>query len=158
MALNQGLVVDPTRVTRADGDNPVVALGRNGEQLASEIHGKFYTVNKRGNLFTANVTGVTIPVVTATVASVFSLYNPRNSGVDMELIDIDIAIVLATTVVNDYGLYFSADKNADTATFTTKITVQPGYIDGGPAGNRGQAYSALTHVGTPVKWRVVGGP
>lgn len=155
--LNQGRVLNPASTVLPDQTVTDIALGLNGEQLASELHGKYYSINKRGALFTANVTGQTIPVIASTLASVFALYNPRNSGIDMELIDMDITTVLATLVVNTYGLYFSADKNADTATFTTKGTVQPCYLDGGPASNKGQFYTALTHVGTPVRWRILGG-
>src|SRR3990167_1787015 len=136
---------------------PDKGTGYAGELLVAQTAGAFYHRNVAGNVFTANVTAVTITAIAATLVSVYSLYNPRNSGIDMELIDADLTTALATTVVNTYGLYFSADKNADTATFTTKGTAQPGKIDGGPAGNKGQFYSALTHVGTPVRWRVIGG-
>lgn len=154
--LSQMQVLNPSTTRRADGDQPVMGAGLNGEMLASEIHGKFYTINKRGGLFTANVTAVTVPVVAATMVSVFSLYNPRNSGVDMELVDLDITSVLATLVVNTFGLYYSAGKNADTATFTTKVAPQHGRVGENP-GNKGEFYSALTHVGTPVRWRILGG-
>ena len=157
MPVNYGRVIAPGTVKKAIGDSPELGMGEQGEQLTSEIHGKFYTINKSGNVFTANVTAVTVPVVAATLVSVFSLYNPRNSGVNLELIDTDITSVLATLVVNTYGWYFSADKNADTATFTTKGTPNSGLLDGGPAGNKGQFYSALTHVGTPVRWKIIGG-
>lgn len=154
----QPIVINPV-TTRLTQNNipPAVGGGINGEQLVSEIHGFYYTANKNGAVFHGSVTGVTVPVIAGAAATVWGLYNPRNSGVDLELLDCDFGIVLATTVVNVYGLYFSADKNADTSTFTTKGTAQSGYIDGGPAGNRGQFYSAVTPVGTPVRWMTVGG-
>lgn len=155
--LSQGRVMNPLTTNISDNLPSDVLLGKQGEQLASELHGKYFTINKRGGLFTANVTAVTVPVIAATLVSVFSFYNPRNSGVDMELVDLDLSSVLAALVVNTFGLYFSADKNADTSTFTTKGTVQRGIIDGGPVGNKGQFYSALTHVGTPARWRMLGG-
>ncbi len=136
---------------------PDVGMGEYGEMLVSEIRGPYSAVNKGGLLFTASAAGVTVPAIAATLVSVFSLYNPRNSGRVGELVDVDITSVLAALVVNTFGWYFSADKNADTATFTTKGTAQPGAIDGGPAGNKIQFYSALTHVGTPVLWDVIGG-
>lgn len=157
MSLNQGRILNPATTSLPDMATPDIALGKQGEQLASELHGKYYTINKRGGLYTANVAAVTVPTIAATLVSVFSLYNPRNSGIDMELIDFDITTVLATLVVNTYGLYFSADKNADTSTFTAKGTALSCRIDGGPVGNKGQFYSALTHVGTPVLWRILGG-
>src|SRR3954471_8545966 len=106
MSLNQGRVLNPSSISAPDTQTLDILLGRQGEQLASELHGKYYTINKRGGLFTGNVTAVTVPVIAATLVSVFSLYNPRNSGVDMELIDIDITSVLAAVVVDTFGLYF----------------------------------------------------
>lgn len=154
--LTQGQVINPFASTKSDGDNPVIGVGRNGEVLVSDIGGKFYAVNQRGGLFTANVTAVTVPAIAATLVSVFSLYNPRNSGVNMELVDLDITSVLATLVVNTFGLYYSTGKNADTSTFTTKVEPQNGKVGDNP-GNKGEFYSALTHVGTPVRWRILGG-
>ncbi len=155
--LIRGRVINPNTVNQADGAESAAALGKQGQLLAALLGGVHYETNMRGGLFRANVTAVTIPVVAATLVSVFGLDNPRNSGVNMELVSIDITSVLATLVVNTYGLYFSADKNADTATFTTKGTVQNGAVDGGPARNKGQFYSAVTHVGTPVRCAIIGG-
>lgn len=139
------------------GSSPAMLGGKAGEGIVNELNGRYYTANYNGLVFTANVTAVTVPAIAATLVSVFSLYNPRNSGVNASLIDTDITSVLATLVVNTFAWYFSADKNADTATFTTKGTAQSGVLDGGPAGNKVQFYSALTHVGTPVRWRIIGG-
>ena len=135
---------------------PLKASGKHGQLLVGVTGGDYYEINRDGKVFSAAAVTVTIPAIAATLVSVFSLYNPRNSGIVMELIDTQIDSVLATTVVNTYSWYFSADKNADTATFTTKGTAQSGAIDGGPAGNKGQFYSALTHVGTPVVWKPIG--
>lgn len=155
--LNYGRVINPGTIKKNIGDEAPFGMGGAGQLLATPLGGAYYEFNRNGAVFTANVTAVTVPVVAATLVSVFSLYNPRNSGVWAELIDTDITSVLATLVVNTYGWYFSADKNADTATFTTKGTAQNGAVDGGPARNKVQFYSALTHVGTPVRWKIIGG-
>lgn len=88
MALNQGLVVNPTK--QADGIGSAV-LGRQGDQLASDLHGKWYTAALNGRVFLGSslIAGVIIPVNTTT-APTFTLFNPLGSGINVELISLDI--------------------------------------------------------------------
>ena len=156
-----GLVVDPGDAAYAAGSYPVAAQGRSGELLTSGVHGKYYAAAYYGNVFTANRTAVTIPVVASNLVSVFSLYNPSGSGVNAELIDLDIANVLATTVVNAFGLYFQNSAAAlGGATYTTVGVANTNIFSGvmgATPGNSVLFYSALTHAGTPVRYRHVGG-
>lgn len=152
----QGNVVNPYTTAQPDNATVALALGRNSEQLVSEIHGKFFAACARGALFTANVAAVTIPVVAATLVSVFSLYNPVGSGKLLELVDIDISTVLATTVVNTVGLYTSSPVLAAKGTFTTAGTALSGLV-GSTAQGVGIPYTAYTHSGTPTLYRIVGG-
>lgn len=152
----QGNVVNPYTTAQPDNATVALALGRNSEQLVSEIHGKFFTACARGVLFTANVAAVTIPVVAATLVSVFSLYNPVGSGKLLELVDIDISTVLATTVVNTVGLYTSSPVLTAKGTFTTAGTALAG-LCGSTQQGVGIPYTAYTHSGTPTLYRIVGG-
>src|SRR3990167_7337716 len=98
MALSQGLVTNPTK--QADGIGNIV-LGRQGEQLTADLHGKWYSAALNGRLFIGSslIAGVTIPVNTATAAT-FTLFNPLGSGVNVELATLDIGWPAgATTVV-----------------------------------------------------------
>ena len=152
----EGNVVNPYTTAQPDNSDVPLALGRNSEQLVSEIHGKFFTACARGALFTFNVAAVTIPVVAATLVSVFSLYNPVGSGKLLELVDIDVSTVLATTVVNTVGLYTSSPVLAAKGTFTTAGAPLSGIV-GSTAAGVGIPYSAYTHSGTPTLYRIVGG-
>lgn len=129
--------------------------GAGGEKLVSDAHGKWYNANRAGRLYTYNVTAVTLPVVAATLASKFSLYNPASSGVNLEIVRFDIGVVLATTVVNTVGLYYSTGAVAAAATFTTPATALSCMVGNSPT-NAGIPYSALTHSGTPVRHSVLG--
>lgn len=155
-AVMQGQINNPFTTSMPDGSDSDATLGRNGEQLVSEIHGKFFTACARGALFTFNVAAVTIPVVAATLVSVFSLYNPVGSGKLLELVDLDVSTVLATTVVDTVGLYVSSPVLAAKGTFTTAGTVLSGII-GSTAAGVGIPYSAYTHSGTPTLYKIVGG-
>lgn len=154
-AILTGLVANPRTLAQADASTPQLIMGRQGDNLVSELHGKYYQINYRRGLFSANVTAVTIPVIASGLVSVFSLYNPVGSGINMSLIDLDIGQVLATTVVDTVGLYFSTGTVAAAATFTTEGSARSGVI-GESAMNVGKFYTALTHSGTPTRFRMVG--
>lgn len=156
-AVLTGLVQNPATTIQPDGADPNFNLGRQADLIVSELHGKFYTANYRAALFTANVTAVTVPVVASGLVSVYTLYNPVGSGINMCLVDCDITSVLATLVVNTFGLYFSAGTVAAAGTFTTEGTARSGKLSSAVAGNVGKFYSAYTHSGTPVRWRILGG-
>lgn len=151
-----GLVADPLAGRSGDQATPPFASGRSGEVIVSELRGQYAIANDRGHLFFAGAAAVTLPANAATLASKFALYNPVGSGINMELVDLDIGSVVATTVVDMVGLYYSNGNNAATATFTTAGTIQSGII-GSSNQPRGQFYSALTHVGTPVLAGLIGG-
>lgn len=142
---SQGLVANPASMSATDGQTPPSLAGRQAETLTAPIHGKNYVAAYRGNLFMANVTAVTIPAIVNGVVSVFSLYNPVGSGILMELVDFDMAQVLAAVVVDAIGLYFDAGPRAAAATFTTPGTIQAAALGSGLVG-KGKFYSALTHV------------
>jgi hypothetical protein len=151
-----GQVGDPTQTSQPDANNVSFLQGRQSELLASEIHGQAYTANYRGKLFQAAVSAVTFPVVTATVAAVFTLYNPPGSGVNAELIYTTMTMQLSTAVVDTIGWYFGTPPQSQASTFTTKGTVNSGKL-GASVGNNVLFYSAMTWSGTPVLGDVVGG-
>lgn len=149
-----GNVVNPYSIQQADNTTVPLAQGRNSELLISEIHGKYFNAAARGALFSFNVTGVTVPVVASGLVSVCSLYNPIGSNRLLELVDIDISTVLATVVVDTWGLYVSSAVLTAKGTFTTAGTPQAGLLNSNIRGV-GVPYSAYTHSGTPTRWMTV---
>ena len=134
------------------------SMSRGGEAFAVETHGKYYTAAYYGRLFSFNRTAITVPVIAATLASVFSLYNPPTSTVNLELVDFDIGLVSATTVVDTVGLYWQSPTLASLATLTTIAVLNTDWFAAAVGGNSGQGnpYRALTHSGTPVRVDIVG--
>lgn len=117
---------------------------------------RYMELAMRGLLYAATVTAVTLPVNAATLASKFALYNPPGSGVLLDLVDVEAHYVLATTVVNALGIYFSNGTNATGATFTTAGVIQNARLGEGRA-SAATFWAAATHVGTPVLVDIVGG-
>ena len=95
-----GAVGAPSNTSAADTTNLPLLQGKAGEGVVTELHGKWYTAAYRGRVFwgSALIAGVTIPVNTATAAT-FTLYNPVTSGVNVELISLDIGWPAAATTV-----------------------------------------------------------
>lgn len=141
MALNQGMVVSPTK--QADGIGNMV-LGRQGEQLAAELHGKWYTaaLNNRVFIGSALIAGVTIPVNTTT-APTFTLFNPLGSGVNVELICLDIGwpAAAASVVATILG---SVSTQTPTSVTAGGVTVPVPIGGGGTA--QAKLYTAATIV------------
>ncbi len=130
--------------------------GYSGIALGSQVYGTYYIGNNNRYSYGFNVTGVTIPVIASTLVSVFSLWNPVASNVNVELVDTDIGMVLATTVVDTAGWYFSAGADALAGTFTTAGTPYSN-APGTTVANKAIPYSAYTHSGTPARVDIIGG-
>lgn len=150
-----GQVGPPASPSLSDGANQAALQGKNGEIVASELHGKYYTGAYRGKLFSATAPAVTIPVVASGLVSVFTLYNPPASGVNMEIVDTTISQVVAATIVDTVGWYYSTAPATAAGTFTTKGTVQSQIVGANP-NNAGSFYSAYTHSLTPTLIDVIG--
>ncbi len=147
----------PIPSTSTTSGNLPALQGPAGELVATELRGKYAFANYKNRLFSATVTGATVPVITTAVASVFSLYNPPGSGVYAEMVETTLANVIATTVVNAYGWYFNTAASTAGGTFTTKGTVQSNVV-GGVAGQVQFFTSYTTQAAiTPTLIDIIGG-
>jgi hypothetical protein len=80
-------------------------LGRTGEQIFSELHGRYYEQAVRGKLFMAQAI-VTAPVIYTTAAGTGGplLWNPPTSGVNAVILAVSMGITVVTTVAAALGL------------------------------------------------------
>jgi hypothetical protein len=150
----KGIVRNPTAATITPSTEAQLPLAAHGQVQTSDIHGKWFEVNYRGKLFSANVTAVTIPVVASGLVSVFTLYNPPGSGVIGEIVATQLGQVLATTVVDTVGWYSSSAILTGAGTFTTLASPRSSNIQGSAA-NAIKFYSAYTHSGTPIREEII---
>lgn len=121
-------VVGPQVV--ADGALTDFRVGKGGEQLVTELHGKYYEQTARGNVFWACMTaGVIFPAPGATAANPMTLANPAGSGRNVVLVSFDMVLTVTpgTPLLGIYGLY--ANTNVVAAAVTgTAITPIPGLV------------------------------
>lgn len=78
----------------SDGSTPIQGFrqGKQGDMIASELHGRFYEQTYRGNAFSGGMTLTSISAATFTTATltatctpIAGIYNPLNSGVNVVL-------------------------------------------------------------------------
>ena len=150
----KGVVRNPVSASMAVGTESQLALGAHSQQLVSDVHGKWFEANLRGKLFTANVTAVTIPAVASGMVSVFTLWNPPGSGVNGEIVSVQLGDVLASDVVGTVGWYSSNASLTALGTFTTLASPRSSNVQGSAA-NAVKFYSAYTHSGTPIREDII---
>jgi hypothetical protein len=128
-----GTVLNPTSISQYDGSSNILdTLGKAGEALVAELHGKYYTQSYRGSLFYATQVSATAPAVyTATAVTSFGLWNPAGSGKNLVLAKIIYAPVTASSAAVMLGLAITQNAGSALGTAaplsaTTPITATRG--------------------------------
>lgn len=153
-----GQVLSPMAANYADGITQAQGLiGKQGEALAADIHGQHYNANVRGKVFKATSASITMPVVAATLASLFSLYNPPGSGVIADVIHTEFGHSTATDVVDIVGWYSSTLALTALGTLGTAFVAGTNLFSGrvGDVAAPACIAGAFTHSGTPVRVEMV---
>lgn len=117
------IVQNPALNQLGDTSPTVLAAGRHGEQLVSEIHGKRYVSASRNNLWWGSTgnTGVSIIAPGGTTGGAV-LYNSDNTKyLEVHFIRVTTASV-ATAVIAGFGL--EASKQTPTGTLTGTVHTQ----------------------------------
>lgn len=157
-----GLVSAPSTTSLPDGTiNSNFLQGKQAELLDAKLHGDWYTQSYRGNLFwgATAAAGTTIPIQASSLAGTFVLYNPANSGKNLELVEYSAAFEAATTVVSDVSLYYQLNIGSVTAALATltSLTPHPGNL-GGSTAPQALLYSAATFAGALIRGPILFGP
>ena len=140
---------------KAPGTEIAAGFDTRGALLINGFGGQYAELCRQGKIYYCSAAAVTLPVNAASLVSKFTIYNPPGSNVNLELIEINAATVLATTVVDGIGVYYSSAAQTAAGTFTTLGTVSNALLNG-PSG-QAQFYSAYTASGTPTLGRILGG-
>ena len=149
--LSFGSVINPVGGSAGDGTQVPMIVGRGGDHLVSEVHGRFYAMTYRGNMFHARspVAGSVIPVNSAT-AQTFAVLNPAGSGVNLELLQASIDISATSTYVAA-EIYLNAVNGTPLAvilggTCTKIANGVTNALVGQGNNSKSTAYSAVTSV------------
>jgi hypothetical protein len=131
--------------TLSDGSPGPMRIGRSGEQIFTELHGRYYQQAKNGKVFMAQAI-VTAPVIFSTAAGTGGplLWNPPTSGVDAVILGVSFGVTVVTTVAAALGITGNSGQSVAPGSTTA--------IDGRSSGYIGGGNSACTayRVGTPT--------
>ena len=109
-------------------------MGRDADQIHSQLHGRYYEQAYRGHLFMAQAI-VTAPVIYTTAAGTGGplLWNPPTSEVNAVILGVSFGITVVTTVAAALGLTGNSGQVTAPGT-TTAIDGRANLKIGGAAG------------------------
>src|SRR5206468_1265398 len=78
-------------ISNADGTNPQNRLGKTGEQIVAQAHGKYYEASHRGKLFAASTaSGGVAPTTAVGTTGPFILENPKGSNKRLAILKVSV--------------------------------------------------------------------
>lgn len=107
----------PFLTNKRDRESPVI--GDERQQAVDLLHGKHYNDTLRGRVFHQASTplGLALPVYTATaIAGGMPIWNPKGSGVNVELIHADFGYGSGTATYGSIGLMYINTNQSSLAT------------------------------------------
>lgn len=129
----------------SDGSPVPIRAGRLGDQIVSELNGRYYEQASRGRLFHAFAI-VTAPVIFSTAAGTGGplVWNPPTSGVNLSVLAVTCGLTVVTTVAAALGLTGNTGQTSAPAS-TTAIDQRSSALVGGQA-----SVSTPYRIGTPT--------
>ena len=129
-----------------------LTFGRTSGLRTSSVHGDFYDSNSRGNIFRAcsATAGIAPGTALATTAQALVIYNPVDSGVNVNILRLAHAFVadiygLGIWVIANYSVL---SPNTNIAPGGTSLVVSR--ADGGVQAGKALAWSAATCTAAPI--------
>ena len=142
---------------KAPGTEEKLHFDTRGALLSNQHGGQYAELVRQGHCYYASAAAQTIPVQGATPTSLFSIYNPAGSNVNLEMIEVNAVPVLATTVVDVIGVYWNTP--AQTAAMIAANAPTAGVVKNcllnGSSG-QGVFYTSFV-TAAPVLARLIGG-
>ena len=122
--------------------------GRQGDQLISELHGRFYEQGFRGLLFSNGHTALTAltantVTLTATTTPILGIYNPLGSGVNAVVLQAMLGAGINNTATTGPGAFVWASSVGNTALSTGSVPIMR-LLGGSAAKCKGLTGVALT--------------
>lgn len=142
---------------RAPGTEEHPRFDTRNALLANKHGGEYAELVRQGKCYYASAAAFVIPVTGGTPTSLFSIYNPAGSNVNLELIEANVVPVVVTTVVDAVGIYYNTA--AQTAAAIAANAPTAGVVKNcslnGPSG-QGVFYTSFV-LTTPTLARIIGG-
>ena len=131
--------------TLTDSSNPANArLGRNGDLIVSELHGKLYESTSRSNRFGFNGVATTTTAAGNATFTGTLIGNPAGSGYNLALGKVFISQVAALTAGTAIGIMYGPSTASITASLTTIFNRKAGGAASAMVATAGQTITAPT--------------
>lgn len=153
MAANQTIVGVQQQ---SDGSVVQARSGRQGDQIVSELHGRYYETTSRRNIFVGS-NGATPTVTTVAFAATYTglaLINPAASSVNLSVLKVGLSFLVVFPAVSTVGV-MTGHSPLGTTTFSVAATDGLSSVFNGPRG-QGRAALSATLVGTAQLHTVLG--
>ena len=138
----------------ADGGNAALRLGRQGELIVAQSHGKYSEASFRGSLYgCSNQAATATSIALATAYTGLCLINPAGSPVCLALLQVGVVITTAQVAVSSVGLIGNYSGTA--VTNTTPGVPYSCYL--GRSAGYGKTSVSATLPATPVWLAQYGG-
>lgn len=152
--LSEAKVGPPSTLT--DGVNAALRTGRQGDQIVSELHGRYYETCYRRNLFhAANQTGVATTVGLATTYTGLCLSNPVGSAVNLVIVKVGASFPVAVAAGLTVGLMVGYNAGTNVTHTTPSTTLRSCFVGVGAA-PVGLVDTACTFPTAPTLAKVMG--
>ena len=126
----------------AAGTQPAMRLGNMGEQIVSELHGKYYETCYRRAVYTASALAVSLPTTLNTTSTGLCLYNPVGSPVNLVILTASWGLNVVPTAAAVLSLATGYSATAIT-TSSAADTLKSAFVGVGGSGV-GVAYKSVT--------------
>ena len=114
MALNQGTI---GQINGSDGSTPITArLGQQGDQIVSELHGRYYEDTVRGNRYGITGSATTTTAAGAAIFTGLTVNNPTGSGYNLAIDKVFVNQVAAVTAGTAIGVMYGPNVVAGALT------------------------------------------
>lgn len=136
----------------SDGVSAPFRLGKTGETIVQELHGRYYEAVKRGNVYVASTGAAGIAPGTAlSTTPPLTIYNPGGSGVDLVIMQAFLAYISGTLGAG--ALVWGVNNNNTQAAPTSGTPLVP--INALLSSNlgRGKAFQGATLAAAPTIFR-----
>jgi len=117
----------------APGTNAPMRQGNLGDQIVSELHGRYFEANYRRALFNGAITGQVTTVALATTYTGLCLSNPVGSQVNLSLLKAGFGFLVAFAAASTIGLMVGYNSSTN-VTHTTPVTPRSQFVGVGAAG------------------------
>lgn len=125
--------VGPT--SQQDGATPAVRLGRTGELITDELHGRYYESTYRKQMYSGSVIGTITSAGLTTTFLGLALFNPNGSGVNVVVNKFGYSFAVAFAAASAIGLATGFSTSVMPA--TNAVTTRSQFFIGGQPGVAG---------------------